>query len=55
MLELLGLFLILDDKCVKEARAANLELGAVGVLLDFDALSILSPGFQEEILQKIPK
>ena len=41
MLQLLGLLLILDYESVKEPGASNLELGAVGVLLDFDALGFL--------------
>jgi hypothetical protein len=53
LLQLLGLLLIFDDKCVQEARASELELGGdvVGVLLDLNALGILPSGLQEEVLK----
>ena len=55
LLQLLGLFLILDYQSVKESGASNLELGAVGVLLDFDALGIFPAGLHEEVLKKRKK
>ena len=53
LLQLLGLFLILDYQSVKESGASNLELGAVGVLLDFDALCIFPAGLHEEVLKNV--
>ena len=55
MLQLLGLLLILDYESVKEPGASNLELGAVGVLLDFDALGIFPAGLHEEVLENVKK
>ena len=55
MLQLLGLLLILDYESVKEPGASNLELGAVGVLLDFDALGIFPAGLHEEVLKNVKK
>ena len=42
--------LVSDLKGVEEAGASNLELNIVGVLLDLDALGILPPSLQEEVL-----
>ena len=53
MLQLLGLFLILDYESVKEPGATNLELGAVGVLLDLDTLGIFPTGLHEEVLKNV--
>merc|ERR550534_92392 len=50
LLQLLGLLLVGDLKGVEEARAADLELDVVRVLLYLDALGILPPGLQKEIL-----
>ncbi len=51
LLQLLGLLLVLDHERVEEPGAADLELGAVGVLLDLNALGILPPGFQKKVLK----
>ena len=50
LLQLLGLLLVGDLQGVQEARTTDLELNVIGVLLYLDALGILPPGFQEEIL-----
>ena len=44
------LYLVGDLEGVEEARATDLELNVVGVLLYLDALGILPPRLQEEIL-----
>lgn len=48
--ELLGLFTVLNDQGVEVTGAANLELGAVLVLLDLDRLGVLSAGGQKKVL-----
>merc|ERR1740123_196499 len=50
LLQLLCLLLVSDLEGVEEARAADLELDIVGVLLYLDALGVLPPRLQEEIL-----
>lgn len=52
MLQLFSLFLVIDDECVQEARASNLELGAIRVLLDLDAFGVFPSCLQEEVLEK---
>ena len=42
--------LVCDLKSVEEAGTADLELDIVGVLLYLDALGVLPPGLQQEIL-----
>ena len=43
-------YLVGDLQRVEEARTADLELDIVGVLLYLDALGVLPPRLQEEIL-----
>lgn len=50
LLQLLGLLLVGDDQCVQEARASDLELGVVGVLLDLDGVGVLPAGGHQELL-----
>jgi hypothetical protein len=45
-----GLGLVLDNKSVKVARASDLELDRVGILLDASRLGILSAGNFKELL-----
>ena len=49
LLQFFSLLLILDDKGVKKSWASNLEFGTIRILLDLNALSILSPGFKKEV------
>ena len=48
--QLQTLYLVGDLEGVEEARATDLELNVVSVLLYLDALGILPPSLQEEIL-----
>lgn len=50
LLELLGLLLVGNDQGVEVARAAHLELGVLGVLLDLDRLGVLPARLQQEVL-----
>ena len=50
LLQLVSLFLVLNDQSVQESGASNLKLDVVWVLLDLDALGVLPPGLQQEIL-----
>jgi hypothetical protein len=50
LLQLFGLLLVRDDEGIKKPRASNLELGALRILLYFDAFGILSSSLKEEIL-----
>ena len=50
MLELVSLGLVLDNKGVKIARASNLELDVISILLNASRLGVLSAGNFKELL-----
>merc|ERR1712130_722139 len=50
LLQLFSLLLVRDLQCVEESGTPHLELVVISVLLDLDTLSVLPPGFQEEVL-----
>ena len=50
MSKLVGLGLVLDNKGVKIARASNLELDVISILLNASRLGVLSAGNFKELL-----
>jgi hypothetical protein len=48
--KLVGLGLVLDNKGVKIARASNLELDVISILLNASRLGVLSAGNFKELL-----
>ena len=49
LLQFLSLFLVEHHQCVEVARATDLELGVVLILLYLDGAGILSAGLDEEV------